>query len=257
MCELFALNTSENIVINDYLEKFYSHSDVHKNGWGMAALEGDSFSLEKEPVRALDSSYLKERLREPISVRCLTAHIRWATIGAVSYSNTHPFVGRDRTGRQWIFMHNGTIFDFEPCHEYVHEQKGTTDSERILLYIIDVVNEEIEKRGRDLSGAERCTIIEKIAGKMTVGNKLNFLLYDGDLLYVHSNEQNTLLKKDLENGVMISTQALDDGSWNQLDLSTLYVYANGREVYRGEDYGFEYIFNKEQMDQIFMAYSGL
>ena len=257
MCQLFAVNTADNIIVNDYLKTFFSHSDIHKNGWGMAALEGESFSLEKELVRALDSAYLAERLRESIEVRCLMAHIRWATIGAVSYSNTHPFVGRDVSGRQWILMHNGTIFSFAPCNDYVHRQKGTTDSERILLYIIDVINEEIRRRGRDLSGAERCQIIERVAGSLTFGNKLNFLLYDGELLYVHSNEENTLLRKTLPGGVMISTEALDDDHWEQFPLSTLFVYTMGREVYRGEDYGFAYVFDKKKMDQIYMAYAGL
>ena len=36
MCELFGLTGPDEIVVNEYLETFASHSVDHPNGWGIA-----------------------------------------------------------------------------------------------------------------------------------------------------------------------------------------------------------------------------
>ena len=35
MCELFAVTAKRKITVNDTLKTFYSHSEEHKNGWGI------------------------------------------------------------------------------------------------------------------------------------------------------------------------------------------------------------------------------
>ena len=138
--------------VNEELKEFYSHSDKHPNGWGLALLEPDMTNWEKEPLCANESRYLRERLSEPIMARSVMAHIRYATIGNVEWRNCHPFCGRDRSGRQWVFQHNGTIFDYPPLHPYVNVQQGDTDSERILLYFLDRIDRKMEESGHVLHG---------------------------------------------------------------------------------------------------------
>ena len=62
MCEMFGVTANRRVKINDLLKRFFSHSDEHRNGWGMAFLDDDSVSIEKEPVKANESLYLKNRL---------------------------------------------------------------------------------------------------------------------------------------------------------------------------------------------------
>ena len=81
MCELFGVSSRRKIEVNDLLREFFSHSVRHPNGWGMAVFYKNSVSLEKEPVQAIKSAYLKERLHQKISVRNMIAHIRLATRG--------------------------------------------------------------------------------------------------------------------------------------------------------------------------------
>ena len=66
MCELFGLTGPDEIVVNEYLETFAGHSVNHPNGWGLAIFCGKEVNIEKEPVAAYKSSYLKERLRTPL-----------------------------------------------------------------------------------------------------------------------------------------------------------------------------------------------
>ena len=99
MCELFGLTGPDEIVVNEYLETFAGHSVNHPNGWGLAIFCGKEVNIEKEPVAAYKSSYLKERLRTPLRASNMMAHIRFATRGHMSYENCHPFVRHDQSGR--------------------------------------------------------------------------------------------------------------------------------------------------------------
>ncbi|MCR5529980.1 MAG: class II glutamine amidotransferase [Saccharofermentans sp.] len=63
------------------------------------------------------------------------------------------------TGRTWTLAHNGTIFEGDLLNRY-YIQNGTTDSERILLYLIDQIDSHIQY-GSDLSDIDiRAKLIE-------------------------------------------------------------------------------------------------
>ena len=59
MCELFGVTANRRVKINDLLKRFFEHSTEHRNGWGLAFLDDNSVSIEKEPVKASDSLYLE------------------------------------------------------------------------------------------------------------------------------------------------------------------------------------------------------
>ena len=99
MCELFGMSAARSGDVGPLLTEFYSHSNRHPHGWGLALLYPNAVSLEKEPVPALHSDYLKRRLTAPVEAQYCIAHIRLATRGSLEYANTHPFIKRDATGR--------------------------------------------------------------------------------------------------------------------------------------------------------------
>ncbi|MBQ8647094.1 MAG: class II glutamine amidotransferase [Oscillospiraceae bacterium] len=240
MCEMFGVSSVERIEVNDLLREFFSHSQKHGNGWGMAVFRGDHASLEKEPVQAACSSYLKERLRNPILVRSMVAHIRLATVGATEYINCHPFVRRDNYGRGWTLAHNGTIFSY-PAHEaYRDQQEGQTDSERILYYIVDRVNERQVELGRGLTDAERFALLDELVADMSRGNKLNLLIWDGELLYAHTNYGRSLYCSQRGDTLLLATTPLDGGAWEEHPFTALCAYRDGRREFEGASHGNEY-----------------
>ena len=257
MCEVFALSGKSLLKINDELKEFYSHSDRHPNGWGLALLEKDMCNWEKEPLCANESRYLKERLSEPIMARSAMAHIRYATIGNVEWRNCHPFCGSDRSGRQWVFEHNGTIFDYPAMDKYVKVQKGDTDSERILLFIIDAIDRRMDETCHVLSKEERFELIDGIVCDLAKGNKLNLVFYDGELLYVHTNCRGTLYRRQEKEFAMFSTQPLAEGEWEPLPFMQLLAYENGQLFAEGHRHSHEYIEDPEAVGQLYLAYSGL
>ncbi len=257
MCELFGLSSKKDIYLNEYLKTFYSHSDIHCNGWGMVLFDKEPFHITKEPVKASDSEYLKSIMGNDIITSSCIAHIRQATIGEISDDNTHPFVMYDKTGRRWVFMHNGSIFESDVLKAYQYIQKGSTDSERIFLYIIDEINKLYASKGEN-TDADRFELIDRVIKEVVLpDNKVNLMIFDGEYLYVHKNEEKTLHKKDVGGGVLISTQALDDEVWEEFPQNQLIVYRQGDVVYRGEKHNNTYVQDDERMKLLFLAYSGL
>ena len=63
-------------------------------------------------------------------------HLRKASAGAVSLVNTHPFMAED-----WFFCHNGTVLDAGGLPLQQHAPAGSTDSERVFLWLREQVGD--------------------------------------------------------------------------------------------------------------------
>lgn len=248
MCELFGVSSREAVPVNGLLREFYSHSKDHPHGWGLAVFYENAVSMEKEPLPAYQSAYLRERLPHVPDVRNMIAHIRKASVGPLCYENCHPFVRRDNWGRAWTLAHNGTIFDCPALEPYTRTQKGSSDSERILCHIITRVNAAQDAAGRALDAGERFALVDRLVCEITPHNKVNLLLYDGELLYVHTNYANSLYLRQTEETVLFATVPLDPDAWRPMAFTTLYAYQDGCERFCGTCHGNEYIDNPERVE---------
>lgn len=250
MCELFAVSSEKEVEVNSYLLEFMSHGIHHPNGWGLATFYGDSVSLEKEPTPSYKSVYLKERLKHRLMVKEMIGHIRLATKGIEAYENTHPFVKRDGLDRAWTLAHNGTIFHGDILDRYIYSQSGSSDSERILCFVRDRINDI-----KDAS--KRFEIVDDIVYQLSDRNKLNLIIRDDKYLYVHTNYKNSLYQKDIGIGKIFATVPLDRGEWSPVPFCQLLVFKKGKCVYEGKNRTHEYIDNPEDMKYIFLDSAGL
>ena len=288
MCQIFGYSSSKKIKLNSLLREFYSHSDRHPNGWGLALLDGIHANVERETLQASKSNYLEERFTEDISAPVVLAHIRRATIGNVELRNCHPFTGFDSDGRRWTLIHNGTIFDFRPMHEYVKKQKGETDSERILLYLIDMINDARDKKGSPLTDKERFSVLEENIKAMSKGNKLNLLIYDGELLYAHTNLYGSLYYHQGNSMILFSTVPLTKGTifdggekvgwigmnesdweqrpgekklskndWSKVPAATLFAYKRAHLKYQGSEHENLYVEDPKDIEKLYLSYANL
>lgn len=257
MCEIFGFSSRNDFTANNFLKEFFSHSKKHPHGWGLACISRENALIEKESVKAIDSNYLKERLSQPISAKIMLAHIRYATIGNVEYKNCHPFSVRDNTGRQWTLIHNGTIFDYQPLSRYIPQQTGDTDSERVLLYLIDRLNEVQMKKGERLVFEERFFLFDEIICDMSEGNKLNLLFSDGKYLYAHTNCHGTLYYLEKDNTILFATVPLSDDEWQPLPFTRLISYYRGRLMKTGTNHEHEYFESEESMKMLYRIFANL
>lgn len=240
MCELLGVSSRKRIKVTPYLKEFFSHSEKHNHGWGMALFYGDAVSMEKEAICANQSNYLKGRLAHDLYIDNMIAHIRLASVGRMFYENTHPFVKHDSSGRSWTLAHNGTIFYSPKLDEYKDRQEGQTDSERILYYIVDEVNKQQYQLGHALSADERFALLEQLICDLSARNKLNLLIWDGEYMYVHTNYRGTLHLLQDEGTTLFSTLPLDQGDWQPVPFLTLQVYRQGQLVHQGTALSQEY-----------------
>lgn len=257
MCELFGLSGKKKVNIGRELKEFYSHAPKNPDGWGLFLHNDGGDLFEKEEKRADRSTRLKELITDDIGAKDAIAHIRLATVGYDEIENTHPFKGYDLSANEWIFAHNGTIFESDHLSKYVYEQEGQTDSERIFLYMLDCVNEAIRKKRRALDEAERFEILDRMVYGLSAKNKLNLLIFDGQILYVHTNSRDTLFFSEKDGSMYFSTKPLSDGTWEKVPFTRLLSYKSGELLISGTCHENEYIPDEESINALYLAYSGL
>lgn len=250
MCELFGVSSKKYVEINEYLEKFYSHSEEHPHGWGLAIMDENQSIIQKQPVKASQSEELKKLLSKPISVKNAFAHIRLATMGYMDSFNCHPFIKIDNAGRTWTLIHNGTIFEYEDLKSYVSKQLGETDSERILLYIVDQINDLQDELERKLNPEECFKLLDNIITDLSEGNKLNVMIFNGEFMYIHTNYRNSLYYLKTEDTLFISTRPLNDENWRLIPFNRVIGIKDGELAFEGKKHNHEYLITEDQLNFI-------
>jgi predicted glutamine amidotransferase len=112
----------------------------HGDGWGVAGYLGRwPVYFDRSPGNVMDEEdrYLTAVVKLMVSKsRFSMVHLRKASAGAVSLANTHPFMAGD-----WFFAHNGTVLDAGELPLQQHVPAGTTDSERVFLWLREQVGD--------------------------------------------------------------------------------------------------------------------
>ena len=113
----------------------------HGHGWGVAVYRGGLPRVEKQAWAAHHGEQFQKVAARSYS-RVVIAHVRHATVGQASLTNTHPFAH----GR-FVFAHNGTVHAFDRVRERMlgeidalhrTEIAGSTDSEHIFRLLLSL-----------------------------------------------------------------------------------------------------------------------
>jgi glutamine amidotransferase len=210
------------------------------------------------------SAAAKDLAESNPEVCCAFAHIRMATMGHVDLVNCHPFSAYDSGGRRWVMQHKGTMFDSPRLDPYLRRQSGGTDSERMLLYIIDCMNDAASALGREPVFDERFGVLTEIVRDLSPNNAFAILLHDGDYLYAHSNYHVALNRLERDGLTLLSTERLDaggrlfgDGAWETFPICSLHAYRDGRLVAKAVPHDFEYIYDEADMLDLYRDFSAL
>jgi glutamine amidotransferase len=195
-------------------------STEHKHGWGVATHDRDRWSVAQgTPAAHADPTYDSACEAE---THAWIAHVRLATVGSVQPENTHPFL-RER----WCFAHNGTIQDPDFLSQNVsperdRERRGCTDSERFFAYILSRMDDA------GLSRSAACARVDKTladavreATERERFGAVNFVLSDGETLYVHRLGRTLSVRQEADCFVAASEPWSDDGAWRSVEERTL------------------------------------
>lgn len=228
MCEMLGFTSAREKDIREYLKEFFSHGTQHPHGWGLMCENQGKREIYREAVCSATSQTISEIIAEIPPQTNSLAHIRLATVGSVKIENCHPYNQTDDTGRCWTLIHNGTIYSGKQLMKYLHTQTGDTDSERISLALLDEINEQKPKTAK-----QRFDVVDDFVVSLSKRNKLNLMIYDGELLYVHQNMRDTLYYKPENGSIMFSTNPLDNDEWKQYPMTQLCAFQSGKKVFEG------------------------
>lgn len=263
MCELLGISAKQRRAVNAVLREFFSHAELNPHGWGLARFTGAGGVrlpqplIDKEPCKATTSERLRGLLDADVEERMLLAHIRFASVGHPECVNCHPFTAADSSGRVWTLAHNGTIFHGEALNDYLSIQSGSTDSERVLLYLVDCIDRAQARTGRPLDAEERFDVLASEISTLADGNKLNLLICDGEVMYVHTNLKGTLHYSPDGDALIFSTKPLSTGTWTPVPFTRLLAVQDGAIVREAPSHGHEYVYDPEDYRYIYMGYAML
>lgn len=241
MCELFGASFKEAVNIKSELKEFYSHGVKHPHGWGLMRFHLDTYEVIREPVRAIDSKILSETIEQTEAQCNVLAHIRLATVGAMRPENCHPYVGNDASGRTWTLIHNGTIYSSNRLMKYLDSQQGDTDSERVFLYLLELLDREYNQTG-SLTATQRFHVVESLVLELSARNKLNLMIFDGEILYIHKNMKNTLSMAQIPQGFLFSTTPVNENAeWHEVPMCQLFAYKQGELLFESNHVTKEFV----------------
>ena len=233
MCELLGFSLAKPVDVREYISEFHKHNDKNPHGWGIM-FEDNGRQIIREPLRADMSETAASVIKTIPPQKNMLAHIRFATMGSIDTENCHPFSASDISGREWTLIHNGTIFSSVNSYSYASRQKGSTDSERLFLYMMDTINREI--RHGCSTERDRFEVVNDFIVNTAPRNKLNLMIFDGELLYIHKNLKNTLFYRRMDEGFIFSTYPLDRYTWIPFPMAQVTAYKNGSAVYHGRQH---------------------
>jgi glutamine amidotransferase len=150
VCRLFGLSGApERIRATFWLlevpDSLVEQSRRQPDGTGLGTFEPDCTPrVEKSPIAAYQDEQFAQEAKRRTSIT-FNAHVRYASTGARSQQDTHPF---EQHGR--MFAHNGVIGDLPKLEAqlgaYRDLVRGETDSERLFA----LITQRIDAAGGDV-----------------------------------------------------------------------------------------------------------
>ncbi len=105
--------------------------------------------------------------------------------------------------------------------------------------------------------SERFDVLASAIAALANGNKLNLLVFDGDVLYAHTNFRGALHFLKDEDSITLSTNPLSHGDWKPLPFTRLVAIKAGEFVREGPSHDHEYIHNPEDYRFVYMNFARL
>jgi predicted glutamine amidotransferase len=231
MCRMFGI-ASKNNISQELFVKFAelastgrvkpSMTEQHQDGWGVSGYLGKwgvHFGRSKNALAESKPEFDTALKKSLISgSKILIAHIRKASIGDLRLENTHPFVRGN-----WIFCHNGTIENPERLLVPGIEYEGSTDSEKLFVFIKTRL---FLKGPKDFNNS----IIKAVKDVKALCDttSLTFIMSNGDKLigyrdFSEEEEYYTLYYSASPGAFMFCSEPLEGFDWNSMKNGELLI----------------------------------
>ena len=192
MCELLAMSARFPTTLHRSMAELARHGGAtgpHRDGWGIAYLQGGDAQIVREPTPACDSAWLACLQHQDLESAIVLAHVRRATQGPRLLRNTQPFA-RELGGRMHVFAHNGMLPGIEADPRFRLERfrpVGDTDSEHAFCALVDRLARRWVRGLPALD--ERLAEVVAFAAALRELGPANFIYTDGDAVFGHGDRR--------------------------------------------------------------------
>jgi predicted glutamine amidotransferase len=213
MCRLFGLHAGQQDVaatfwLIDAPDSLQAQSHRNPDGAGVGAFgPGGQPEVSKQPIAAWEDAQFAAAAQD-LRGTTFVAHVRYASTGAHTMANTHPF---EQDGR--LFAHNGVVEGLGELDRRLADLGaaglvgGETDSERVFA----LITAETRRSGGDVS-AGLTTAVSWVAARLPV-YALNLVLITAtDLWALRYPATHELYVLDRPAGGRAGTEGLDVAS---------------------------------------------
>jgi predicted glutamine amidotransferase len=199
MCRLFGLSATPNRVkakfwLIEAPDSIATQSKRNPDGTGLGffSVDGEPI-LDKQPLAAYEDPAFTREAKNVESTQFIS-HVRYATTGANSVENCHPFAMDGR-----IFAQNGMLGGLDRLDDYLGDElslvRGQTDSERYFA----LITKEIRVRKGDVK-AGLVAAVEWIVDNLPVCSLNCLLATPGELWALRYPETDRLFVLEREKG---------------------------------------------------------
>ena len=254
MCELLGMSFNLPIRPKISFRGFRYRGENNPHGWGVAFYPDKSVQVIKEPIKSKES-LLSKFLQDyqEVKSKIFIAHVRYTSVGLKSHRNTHPFQ-RELKGIEYVFAHNGTLYNYRNLKPGRFKPIGETDSEYVFCYLLNCIEERniVQWQKDDFAWLGR-----KLKEINKYGN-FNCIFSDGNHLFCYYDKDGynglcfvqrkppygriRLLDEDweinldeeksrLQQGFIVATRILTNELWEDFKFGELIVFKDGQMIY--------------------------
>jgi glutamine amidotransferase len=251
MCQLLGMNCNTPTDICFSFEGFALRGGLtgeHRDGWGISFFEQNACRSFHDTLPAAESDIAKLISNYPIKALNVISHIRKATIGKIELRNTQPY-NRELWGQEWVYAHNGDLWDYEFTESRPSRPIGSSDSEATFCDLLNLLRNKFPEEMPAI--AILAKTVEEFARKVSNYGTFNFLLSNGVYLFAHCStklcyiireapfKEAHLRDKDLsinfsqvttnqDKVAVVATEPLTDNEvWTYFEKDQLLVFKNG------------------------------
>jgi glutamine amidotransferase len=251
MCRLFGqhahpgFDLSAPLITAENALRFQSHK--HPHGWGIGWYV-DGLPVLRRGVLPAHSDEAFVHAAAAARSTVVLAHVRDASIGAVTAENTHPF----QHGR-WLLAHNGTVARFKKVQavreailaeidaDLRGEIRGETDSERCFYLFLSRLRARAPLDGASLTQVRRALAeiteaVTRIADPHAESpTTLNLVVSDGRLLAATRRGKPLHLASDAgpRHALVVASEKIGAGAWEEVPEGGFVATEDGVTAVRG------------------------
>ncbi len=192
MCELLGMSARHETTIRLSMSELARHggqTGPHRDGWGLAYMQGRDALVVREPHAAASSAWLACLDHQAVRSTSVIAHVRKATQGERNLSNTQPFT-RELGGRIHVFAHNGMVPGIEVDPRFPARRfrcVGDTDSEHAFCALLERLAGLWDGGVPALDA--RLAAVVAFATELRALGPANFIYSDGDAMFAHAHRR--------------------------------------------------------------------